>query len=430
MKTRLVSYALMIVLLASNTAFSDYKISQRTSFDGVSSEVTIWAKGVRERRETKMDLGKDADMEGVSPEMIASMMPPSLTTISQCDLKQDVTLNDKAKLFFIDYYDWSAVPAEKLARRPAQKVVIKGTMTVSSTVTDSGKRQTMFGLPARWLKTVRTFETSVDSCDGASNLRMEEEGWYVNLQLRRESCPVATPPASNAGGCRPRMIVKSAQDGGFFLEGTTTTYQNGKKVMSMKLETTALSKATLDQALFEVPKDYTEADSLSELMRARPNVDMTAITQIGDRPAATAPGKAMKTVAIDFFSGSSSKLDQNDLRSFISSKLSASGISGYVITSQADLQTGNFANVISVDIGKAKESGASKIGGLFGKVTGTADAAKAGSSEAEITITVYAQDRKTVVATIPATEKVKGSANDAVRAALEKAMPGVIAKLK
>lgn len=429
MKARLISYALMIVLVASNTAFSDYKISQRTTIEDVSSEVTIWAKGVRERRETKMDFGAE-NMEGVSPEMIASMMPPSLTTISQCDLKQDVTLNDKAKLFFIDYYDWSAVPAEKLARRPAQKVVIKGTVTISSTVTDSGKRQTMFGLPARWLKTVRSFESSADSCDGAANMRMEEEGWYVDLQLNRQSCPVAIPPAPDAGGCRPRVIVKSAQDGGFFLEGTTTTYQDGKKVMTTKLETTALSKAPLDQALFEVPKDYTEADSLSELMRARPNVDMTAITQVGDKRATSAGGKAMKTVAIDFFSGSSSKLDQSDLRNFISSKLSAAGISGYVVTSQADLQTGNFANVISVDIGKAKESGAAKIGGLFGKVTGTGDASKAGSSEAEITVTVYAQDRKTVVVSVPVTEKVKGNSNDAVRAALEKAMPSVIAKLK
>lgn len=427
MNARLISYALLIVLVSSNLAFADYKISQRTTVEDFSSEITVYAKGVRQRRESKTIFGEAA--AGISQEMIESFMP-SLTTISQCDIKQDVTLNDKTKMFFIDYYDWSAVPPEKLSRRPAQKVVIKGTVTIGSTVTDSGKRQTMFGLPARWLKVVRTIESSADSCDGAASVRMEEEGWYVDLQLRSESCRVAVPPAPDRGGCRPRVIIKSAQDGGFFLEGTTTGYENGKKTMTIKLVTTALSKATLDQALFEVPKDYAEADSLSELMRARQNVDMTAITQIGNRPAATATGRSMKTVAIDFFSGSSSKLEQNELRSLISSKLSAAGISGYMITSQAELQTGNFANVISIDIGKAKESGASKIGGLFGKVTGNTDAAKAGSSEAEITITVYAQDRKTIVAAIPAVEKVKGNVNDAVRAAIEKAMPGVIAKLK
>ena len=138
----------------------------------------------------------------------------------------------------------------------------------------------------------------------------------------------------------------------------------------------------------------------------------------------------MKTVAIDFFSGSTSKIDQNELRGLISSRLSAAGISGYAVTSQADLISGNFANVVAVDIEKAKESTGAKIGGLFGKVTGTGGASKAGDSEATISITLYAQDRKTVVATATATEKVKGSTNDAVKAAIEKALPAIIAKLK
>lgn len=417
---------LVILTLLSIPTLADYKITQRTTMEGVSFELTTWAKGVRERREQKMSM---AGMEGMDMSMMEGMMP-NLTTISQCDLKQDVSLNDKKKLFFIDYYDWSTVPAEKLQRRPTQKVVIKGTMTVSSTVTDSGKRQQMFGLTARWLKAVRTMESSADSCDGASNMRIEEEGWFVDLTLNRDTCQVPLPQGSPSGGCRPKMIVRSMQYPGFFLEGTTTMYQDGKKTMTTKLETTALSKAPLDQALFEIPKDYTEADSLTELTKAGMGRDTTAITQVVGENKLLPSARGGKTVAIDFFSGSTSKVDESQLRMYLADKLAAAGITGYAVGSQAEIESGNFVNVIGVEIKKVKESTGAKIGGLFGKVTGVDDAAKAGDSEAELVITVYAKDRKTVVVTSSGSEKTKGKPTDAAKLAIDKAMPAIIAKLK
>jgi len=89
-----------------------------------------------------MDLGKDAD----DPEVAAMMsqmgmsMPTIPTHVSQCDLKQDLFINDKNRAYFIDYYDWSSLPPEKAQRRPNQKMVIKGTLTTDTVVVDSGKR--------------------------------------------------------------------------------------------------------------------------------------------------------------------------------------------------------------------------------------------------------------------------------------------------
>jgi hypothetical protein len=261
-------------------------------------------------------------------------------------------------------------------------------------------------------------------------LRIESEGWFIKFNDATEACQ--TPPAVGGedSGCRPKPIYKSMQFPGFLLEGTTVFFENGKKQATQKLETLAFSRETLDQALFEIPKEFTEVDSYAELIRSnRGPADMTAITAIrGETPK---PGtRSMKTVAIDFFAGNTSKVDQNELRTLISSRLSAQGISGFAVSSQAELTTGNFSNTIAVELNKIKESAGAKIGGLFGRVTGTPDAAKAGESEAEITIKLLAQDGKTVVATASANEKVKGSPNDAVRAAIEKALPNIIAKLK
>jgi hypothetical protein len=417
---------LLILIWGVSPIFADYKLTQQRSGvgDKMIQEFTIYAKGVRTRSEQKMI------MEGMPPEAAAMMAKtmPNIVTLQQCDLKRDVTLSEPKKSYFIDYYDWSSRPPEEQKRRPNQKVTIKGTMTISSVVTDSGKRLPMFGLTAKWLKVVRTFESSADSCDGKNSYRFEEEGWYVNIILENETCDMPKAPQSE-GGCRPKLIMKSMQNPGFFLEGTSSMYQNGKLVGTNILKTTALSTATLDQSLFEIPKDWTEVDSISELMPNFSNMmrDTSATTIVRTEGGKT---KSQKTIAIDYFSGNASKVNQDELRKYISQKLSAAGMSGFPINSQADLANGKYVNTIGVEIKKVKESGGAKIGGLFGKVTRNDSAAKLGDSEAEIVVTIYGSDGKTVIASANATEKVKGKSNDAVKAGIDKVIGGLLEKIK
>jgi hypothetical protein len=417
------------IVLTALPVFADWKLTQKVKMgEGASQSTTIYSKGVRQRRETKMDLGAEAgdpDVQAMMAQMGMSM-PAFPVHVSQCDLKQDIYLNEKQRSVFIDYYDWSTLPPEKLARHPNQKVVIKGTVTTDSYFVDSGKRQQMFGLTARWVKHTMTVETSADSCDGASSMKIEQEGWFVILSLDREACPIERPPGGK-GGCRPKVIIKRAQNPGVMLTGTTRMYQGSKVAATSEIETLELSKATLDQALFDVPKDWTEVDSYDELMNMRGRIDTSAKTVFND---GSAKGKAVKTVAIDFFSGNASKLNQDELRGYISAKLTSAGLSGFAVNSQADIAGGNFANVIGVEIKKVKESGASKIGGLFGKVTGSDDLAKVGNSQAEIVVTVYGNDGKTVVASSPARADVKGKGDDAVKAALDQVLDGLLAKIK
>jgi hypothetical protein len=428
---RTILFILTIAAMATSV-FADWKLSQKTKISGeeVARTSTIYQKGVRQRREEKMDLGKEAE----DPEVVAMMaqmgqsMPTLPIQVSQCDLKQDIFLNEKNKAYFIDYYDWSTVPPERLQRRPAQKMVIKGTLTTDTVVTDSGKRQQMFGLTARWLKVVQTVEESADSCNGYSLNKIEQEGWFVTLSLESESCPIRPQPSGDdGGGCRSRLVVKRAQNSGFMLTGTMRMYDGGNVAGAFETETLELSKATLDPALFEIPKDFIEVDSRAELSTKRGPVDTSAKTVYSD---GSGPKTGVKTIAIDFFSGSSSKIDQDELRNYISGKLTAAGLSGFLINSQADLLSGNFANVIAVELKKVKESGAAKLGGLFGKVTGDSDASKIGSSEAEIVITIYGKDGKSVVASGTATKKVDGKANDAVKGAIDQIIPALLIQIK
>jgi hypothetical protein len=251
-----------------------------------------------------------------------------------------------------------------------------------------------------------------------------EEGWFVTLSLNSDTCRVSIQEST--GGCYPKIIMGKMQNPGFFLEGTRKMYDNGELTLTATIATTELSKATLDQALFEIPKDYKEVDSQNELM---PNpgemMNMNATTMIDDSEKPS----NLKTVAIDFFSGNASKVNQDELRGYISSKISSNGMSGFLVNSQADLLSGKFVNVVGVELKKIKESGGAKIGGLFGKVTGNDSAAKLGESEAEIVITIYGKDGKTVVATATTTEKIKGTPNDAVKAAIDKIIGGLLAKI-
>lgn len=422
---------LFLASLATAPVFADYKITQKTTVEEISSTVTVYAKGVRVRRESKMEMG-DPEMAA----MIEQMMPGANSVeIFQCDLKQNVTINDKKRAYFIDYYDWSTLSPEQKKRLPNLKMEIKGTSNISAIVTDSGRRQQMFGLTARWLKFVQTIENSADSCDGKVSVRMEQEGWFVDLQLSRDTCrPQPTPDAK--GGCRPKLILGSMQDPGFFLEGTSKMFENNKLGVTYKYETLAVSKDPLDQALFEAPIAYKEVRSLYELTSAG-DVDTTAgtVDKIGwnsDGGVGYNTGKksGTKTVGIDFFSGNTSKLDQAALRSYISQKLNGAGINGVTVNAQSDIVNGNFVNVIGVQLAKVKESGASKIGGLFGKVTGSEGASKLGESEAEILMSIYGSDGKTVVSTAAGKAKVKGTSDDAVKAAIDQALAVLLEKLK
>lgn len=416
--------AIIVSILSLNQlAFADFKLSQKVTVDGQPLyDQTVWVKGARDR--TLMQFG------GGDPAM-AAFMPAPIADIRQCDLRQNIRVNDRARKYLIlPFFDTKAKPLPSVPATTKTEVMKGGTVTMTFRNTDTGERQEMFGFPAKHLIVKMTMETSKDSCQGASKFGFERDGWFVQLMPESADCSVPINGRRGHDECRDKSIMNGVyRDPGMLLQGTEKIFGADDKLQTtMTYETLDLSKSLLDMALFEAPADYTEVNSEQSLSSGSMVDNMSGIiNDPGSRPGKPVKGK--KAVGIDFFSGSVSKLNQSDLRQYIASRISANGQEGLLINSQTEAASGAFAYIIGVEVRSAKESGAAKIGGLFGKVTGDSSASKLGTSEAEVVVTLYDKDGKTVLATGSAKEKVDGKADDAVRAAINKALSGVLPRL-
>src|SRR3954465_6313347 len=255
---------LAFLLLASVTialpASADTKIKTKTTAMGPSSESSVYIKGARKRDE--MNFG-----------------PMSHVSILQCDQKRVITLCEGKQTYTVYHLDEEETPAApaKTAGKPAAKqnpantdaaeteTKTGGVQTINVNTTDTGERQTMFGFPARHVKTSMKMESSPQACS-QNKTDMETDGWYADLspQLVCLSHPKAYGGFGGGGeektGCRDRMSFHRTGSGktGYALKMTTTIHSEHGD-FSTSTEVTELSKAELDAALFDVPAGYTEA---------------------------------------------------------------------------------------------------------------------------------------------------------------------------
>lgn len=218
---------------------------------------------------------------------------PGVVTLDQCDLKRSVLLNTDVKRYRVQPYPEStpaAAPAETpdpmaaqlaqmqamgLGQGPGQKPR-GGVVTMTTTLTDTLERQTVFGLEARRIKTLVIKQSSPSACD-KSPLKIEMDAWYVDLPEQsacaRPTQAAAPAPAADPAACTDTMDTRVAGDVklGFPIKVvTTTTTGEGNKIESVTTsqEVTALEITRLERALFEVPADFAEASSTAEIVPA------------------------------------------------------------------------------------------------------------------------------------------------------------------
>ncbi len=407
-------------------SFADVKIKQRITVEGQGSEQTTMIKGARERRETKIITGKGDDNQ------MAEFMP-SIATITQCDLRRSLRVNDKKKLYAVDPFNGG----ETVSNTAPQKNVNTrkgGLMTITFTVTDTGERKTMFGLQARHLKVLQMMESSADSCSGASKSKIEIDAWYADFSADF-NCPIDLPdgPPVSKPDCRDRIVYKKSGTTklGFLLDGTMTVFDaNGKAVSNIRTETLEISRSPLDISFFDVGKDYREVSDSGELYTMPSMAEIMAMAEGRNKTVSTPNTTGKKYLGLDFFTGNSSKINQDIIRRKMSENLIAEGFATSLVTSPNEVSNGRFDYVIGVNIINLKQSKAAKIGGLFGKVTGDTGAAKIGDSEAEVVVTVYQKDGKTIVAQQTAKQKISGSPDEAAAAAIENALENLIGKIR
>ncbi len=161
-----------------------------------------------------------------------------------------------------------------------------GLVTITTTLTDTLERQTMFGLEARRIKTTVTRQTTGDVCD-KTPLRTEIDAWYVDLPQTASSCgrtapATPEPPAASSDACQDRTDTRVVGDVtlGFPVK-TVTTNMSGdsdkQESSTTTAEVTSLEISRLDPALFDVPAGYVEAKSALELAPA-----LTTGSTLGD----------------------------------------------------------------------------------------------------------------------------------------------------
>jgi hypothetical protein len=256
MKSRLAFIFLAWAVLVLPAA-ADTKVKTKTSMMGHSTESTVYIKGARKRDE--MNYG-----------------PVSHVSILQCDQKRIITFCEGKQTYTVyrlDDEENTTAPAKTAAKptsRPASKTEpteekTGGVQNININSTDTGERQTMFGFPARHVKTSMKMESSADACY-QNKTDVETDGWYADLspQLTCLSHPAAHGGAGGGEykpGCRDRMSMHRTGNGGrtgYPLKQTTTMHSEHGD-FTTTTEVVELSKAELDASLFDVPAGYTEA---------------------------------------------------------------------------------------------------------------------------------------------------------------------------
>lgn len=423
MKTiRLLFSAIIFSIFLTGFSFAqNYKIRQVTTMNGQKSESTVYVKGSRKRTEGSGIMGIGGDV----------------ANIEQCDLRRNVQINDKKKMYAIDPFDdgEEAAPTAKPTPTPAKNTpVIKGgTVTYISNITDTGERKQMFGMTARHVKTSMKIETSPDACM-KSDMSSETDGWYVDLP--EFSCPVSRPrtpqmPSSErpTGGCRDRIINKSTGSGklGFPLQ-ETRTMTNGGMSFTTTTETLEFSKAALDDALFNIPNGYTLAKNSGDLYDTPDYSQMIKNPPNEENPLSTTKPKAAGAIRIGVFvptNKTSETVSLPNLQQFLVGKLAGGKIEAVAINNEAEAGTMNCDYVLTSDISKLKLSTAGKIGGIFGKVTNT-DTSALKDYDAQVDFKLVSlADGKTVKEN-KATNKFKGDADKAGESVLALAAQQVL----
>ena len=415
MKVRLVLFVLIIISISTITAISfaqrtrdtgdkpitgDFKITIKTTMAGNTSQGTTMIKGSRQRDETSVAMGQ------------------SQITITQCDMKRSIQINDSARKYVINSFATdegdTAGAGGGHAQGAAGSAQKGGVVTMTINTVDTGERKEMFGFTARHLKRTTMMESGPGACS-QNKMKIENDGWYINLEygLACESASRAPQMGPTSQGCRDRYQYHRTGPAtlGFPLIETTTMYgDDGRPTFTMMKEVVELSRQPLDAALFEIPAGYTQAASQQEMYGA-PSMDQMmaqAREQAGQTStpagnpnmrelAAKAPAKA-KVGVVEFNNKAKASVSTDSLRQQLIAVLNGNGIDAVALNASSaseaalEAKAKGCAYILYTDISTLKTaSTGKKLGGFLGKATGVGSG-ESGKSEAKLDYRLVAVD--------------------------------------
>ena len=400
-------------------AASDLKITYKQTTSGQAMESTTMLKGLRERNETRMGQGMD------------------MVNITQCDLKRTIQLSDTARKYVITPMNTTSAStgATPTPATPAAEPIRRGgVVTYTTTATDTGERKEMFGFTARHIKTTMVIASSPDACS-PSNFKMDLDGWYIDfsygLQCEMPQAQAQFNPGV-PGGCRDRYEFKNVGNvkRGYPLVETMTMYgADGKVVTTTTKEVVDLSREPLDAALFDIPTGYTEAASMQELYMpastgAVPSMSNPEETTTSTSSMTSNSGKAPGTIRIGVVqikNKTDKQISTEALRARLIGDLQEGNIEAVplnaisAVEADAECKLKQCDFILYTDLAALKSS---KIGGMFGRVTGVSGASK---TEAKIDYRLVAVGETSPRLQASASAKEEGEDNSAGTALAQEA---------
>jgi len=353
----------------------DLKISTRLTVAGNSMQMTTMIKGRRERSETSFGGGANSI---------------SMVTLTQCDMRRTIQVNDKARKYIVTPMDVDDAPGSAPTTNSSGRGTSRsgGVVTMTINTVDTGERKEMFGFTARHLKRTMSFQSSPDACS-QQQTKMDTDGWYINLEYGL-NCGSLKPSSNTYGdgstGCRDRYEYKitGPQNLGYPLVETTTMYgPDGSVSNTMTKEVIELSRQTLDAALFDVPAGYTQASSQQEMYTGSSssetmNMPRPNSSQTSQGTGATTTSTARTRVGVvEINNKTKSSVSVGSLRERLIAELSEEGIEAIPLNASApseaviEAQAKDCAYILYTDIATLKSpSTGKKIGGLFGRAAG------------------------------------------------------------
>ena len=366
---------------SSNRANADIKIKYRSTVAGQTSESTSMIKGARERSESRSPFGGDS------------------VTITQCDLKRLIQINESTRKYLITPMQVEAEEASAQSApvtNPSPDTRRGGVVTYTSTALDTGERKELFGFTARRIKTSLSIESSPDACNPTKQ-RMETDGWYIDFSADFHCDLGRTQMAQysgSPGGCRDqtRFRRQGTARTGYPLSETVTMYgPDGTVMFTSTKETVELSREPLAAALFEIPEGYIAVQSSQELYGA-PSAESIASMMKGETaaPAEATPGPSItmqkggkvRVGVVPLNNKTDKKVSTEMLRQQLISEILGAGIDAvplnaeFQAAAEAEARAKECDYILFTDISMLKTA---KLGGMFGRVAGVGGLAKSDS---------------------------------------------------
>lgn len=404
----------------------DFKITYRSSIGGQAAQTTTMIKGQRERSET-------------------SVPGYTTVTITQCDMKRTIQVNDQARKYLITPMDdGSPSPnASTSAPQASTPITRGGVVTTTLSTVDTGERKQILGYNARHIKRTMVIDSSPDACS-PSKMKVETDGWYINLEYG-VSCPANqrtyTPPTTS-GGCRDRNVHKATGPAniGYPVQETMTMYgADGSVTTTMTKEVVEISRQPLDIALFDIPagynaaRDQMEMYSTSSMNETTGSSPQPSRTESGNQTQASAPAR-IRVGVVQVNNKTKTSTSTDSLQQQLVADLTGQGIDAVALNAispseaVAEAQAKQVAYILYTDVATLKApSAGKKIGGMFGRATGIGSN-DTGKAEAKLDFRLVPTGGTSPVAQSSATAKeetVEASLNAAIRGAAQAVADGL-----